>query len=60
MTKSEARQMQRLKDEVEVLREHHTKSMRIYGEQLTELIDLRIKLKTLIGLIAEMAEEIAQ
>ena len=45
MTSKERQKMQRLEVENAQLREQHAKSMRIYGDNLIEIIELRAKLE---------------
>ena len=45
MTAKDRQKMQRLEIESAQLREQHAKSMRIYGDNLMEIIELRAKLQ---------------
>jgi len=45
MTAKEAQRLQRLEIENRELREQHAKSMRIYGDNLMEIIELKAKLE---------------
>ena len=45
MTAKERQKMQRLEIENRELREQHTKHMRIYGDNLMEIIELKAKLE---------------
>lgn len=45
MTAKERQKMQRLEIENRELREQHAKNMRIYGDNLMEIIELKAKLE---------------
>jgi hypothetical protein len=56
MTKKESTYLRKLELENALLSEQHAKHMRVFGEQIIELIDLRAKLQLLNEILNDKPE----